>query len=55
MHQRVHSAVLDKEHRIYNFMYIWFLKENSDINQKSEKYVKHKLSFFFLFSPTRPL
>lgn len=46
MHQRVHSAVLDKEHHIYNSIYIWFFffKENSRPRRK-----KKKINIAFLF------
>lgn len=44
MHQKVHSAVLDKEreHHIYNSIYIWF-KNKSDNQKKTETF------FFFSF------
>lgn len=50
MHQEVHSAVLDeeKEHHIYNSIYIWFLKRKPRQQPKREKKKYFKDSFPFL-------
>lgn len=56
MHQKVHSAVLDKEkeHHIYTSMYIWFsfLKTKSQTTTKRKKklYLKRKIFPFFFLS-----
>lgn len=49
MHQKVHSAVLDKEkeHRIYNSIYIWFLKTNLRRQPKRENIFRTFLVFRF--------
>lgn len=62
MHQRVHSAVLDKEHHIYNFIYSCFFcfvlkKQNKTqtATQEREREKKIPNKAFLFFSPVQPL